>query len=184
MPKLLIMCAFLLLAAADSRAQESRPPLTVVPEVDLTRYTGTWYEIARLPNRFQDHCASDVTATYTLQDDGRLRVVNRCRKADGTWDDAAGIARTVGEEGPNARLKVRFAPRWLSFLPAVWGDYWIIGLAPDYSHAVVGDPDRKYLWVLARSPEMSEETLQAVLEPARAGGYDLSPLIRTTHTGQ
>jgi apolipoprotein D and lipocalin family protein len=156
--------------------------LTVVPSVELSRYIGTWYEIARLPNRFQDKCAGDVTATYSILEDGDIRVVNRCRQQNGENTEAEGRARRAASDGPNTKLKVRFAPAFLSFLPFVWGDYWIIDLAADYSYAVVGEPDRKYLWILARSREMDETLLNEILVRVRNQGYNTAPLIRTQHT--
>ncbi len=166
---------------ADGEGDASRP-LKVVPEVDLHRYVGTWYEIARKPNRFQSQCIGDVTATYTLLDDGDIAVVNRCRKEDGEWSEATGRARRTSEEQPNTKLKVRFAPAILSFLPFVWGDYWIILLAPDYSYAVIGEPDRKYLWILSRSSTMEEATFQEVLDQVKLNGYEVSDLVRTKHS--
>ena len=151
----------------------------VVPSVDLSRYAGTWYEIARLPNRFQEKCACNVTATYTLLENGEINVVNRCVTSEGDTTEAEGRARRASDEEPSARLKVRFAPGFLSFLPFVWGNYWIIDLAPDYSYAVIGEPDRKYLWILARQPALEETTLQRILANVAAQGYDLKTLIRT-----
>jgi apolipoprotein D and lipocalin family protein len=161
---------------------KSLGPLNVVDTVDLVRYSGKWYEIARLPNRFQEDCNSDVTATYSLLDDGDIKVVNRCRRENGESSEAEGRARRANIDGPVSKLAVRFAPAYLSFLPFVWGDYWIIDLAPDYSYAVVGEPDRKYLWILARSQEMDEALLGKILAKARSQGYDTAPLIRTKHT--
>src|SRR6187455_2680771 len=120
-------------------------PVRTVPLVDLDRYSGDWFEIARFPNRFQRQCVGDVRASYSRRPDGRLDVVNRCRTAEGETE-ARGVARIV-DDRTFAKLKVRFAPAWLSWLPMVWGDYWIIGMAPDYSWVVVGDPGRDYLWV-------------------------------------
>ncbi len=154
-------------------------PLDVVSSVDLSRYAGKWYEIARLPNRFQNHCTGNVSATYTVQKDGRIKVVNACRTTDGTTDSAEGIARRASEGGPSSKLKVRFAPAFLSFLPFVWGDYWILQLAPDYSYAVVGDPGRKYLWILARQPEIDQSTYDRLVAEAREDGFDVAKLIRT-----
>ena len=159
-----------------------RPPAEprVVDTVDLQRYVGTWYEVARFPNRFQDHCASDVVAEYSLRPDGRIDVVNRCRRADGSLDEARGVARRAGGgTGSNAKLEVRFAPAFLSFLPMVWGDYWILGLGPDYNWSVIGDPGRKYLWILSRTPALSEASCQQALEVARANGFDVSRLVPT-----
>ena len=164
---------------AFSQDETSAQPLRVVPAVDFSRYAGTWYEIARLPNRFQQNCAGEVTATYTLTEEGELGVVNRCRTADGEFTSAEGVARRADPDGPDAKLKVRFAPAFLSFLPFVWGDYWIIELAPDYRYVVIGEPKREYLWVLARTPRLEEEVLQNALGRALAQGYALGDLIRT-----
>ena len=153
--------------------------LRVVPTVDLSRYVGTWYEIARLPNRFQNDCAGNVTATYTLLDDGGMKVVNRCIKENGDTTVAEGRAKRAGDDEPTSKLKVRFAPAVLSFLPFVWGDYWIIDLAPDYSYAVVGEPKFEYLWVLSRTSFIEEKTFQEILQRTTQQGYDLSKLIRT-----
>ncbi len=175
--------ALLLLFPVLGFSQEGTvPPLQVVPTVDLDRYLGTWYEIARLPNRFQTHCAGDVTATYSWRDDGDLLVINRCRTADGQTSEAEGRAKIADKSGPNSKLKVRFAPGFLTFLPFVWGDYWIIGLAEDYSYAVIGEPARRYLWVLSRTPTMDEGTLQSVLDIIGKQGYDLTNLLRTSQT--
>jgi apolipoprotein D and lipocalin family protein len=161
-------------------ARQPTAPLRVVPEVDLRRYAGTWYEIARLPNKFQRACVSDVTATYALQPDNRIAVTNRCRESDGDIREARGVARRV-EGRPPSVLKVRFAPAVLSFLPMVWGDYNIIDLGADYDYAVVGTPDRSYLWILARRPEMDPPLYQRVLDGVRAQGFDVSALVATAH---
>jgi apolipoprotein D and lipocalin family protein len=154
-------------------------PLPTLDWVDLARYAGRWYEIARLPNRFQDQCAGDVAATYTLRPDGRVTVVNECRGRDGQTRRAAGVARRADKKGPASRLKVRFAPALLSFLPFVWGDYWIVDLDRDYRHAVVGDPSRKYLWILSRSPEMDAATYESLAVTAGRLGFDAARLVRT-----
>jgi apolipoprotein D and lipocalin family protein len=154
-------------------------PLPTQDWVDLARYAGRWYEIARLPNRFQEQCAGDVAATYTLRTDGRVTVVNECRRKDGTLARAEGVARRAEAKGPAARLKVRFAPAFLSFLPLVWGDYWIVELDRDYRYAVVGDPSRRYLWILSRRPEMDEATYASLTDRARALGFDTSRMLRT-----
>jgi apolipoprotein D and lipocalin family protein len=174
---LLVLFAALLVKAE----RKEREPLRVVPSLDLPRYAGLWYEVARLPNRFEEKCAGDVTAEYTLKENGRLKVVNRCRRKDGKMTEAAGEARRADRDGPNSRLEVRFAPSFLSFLPFVWGDYQVIELAPDYTYAVVGAPDRKYLWVLSRNPRLDEATYLRLLEAARSQGFDVSGMIRTRH---
>jgi apolipoprotein D and lipocalin family protein len=133
----------------QSAAAQAQTPVRTVPFVDLDRYLGDWFEIARFPNRFQRACVGDVRATYARRPDGRLDVANRCRTAEGETE-ARGVARIVDVRA-FAKLKVRFAPSWLSWLPMVWGDYWIIGLAPDYAWAVVGEPGRNYLWTRPRA---------------------------------
>jgi apolipoprotein D and lipocalin family protein len=168
-----------LTAALLVRAEKKDKELRVVESVDLSRYAGLWYEVARLPNRFEEKCAGDVTAEYTLEKPDRVKVVNRCRKRDGRVTGAEGVARLADKRGPNSCLEVRFAPSFLSFLPFVWGDYQIIELAPDYTHALVGSPDRKYLWILSRTPRLDEETFRRLSEAARAQGFDVSRLIRT-----
>jgi apolipoprotein D and lipocalin family protein len=167
-----------LFAAAPAHALQAAPVRTV-ERVDLDRYLGDWYEIARFPNRFQRRCAGDVRASYARRPDGRIDVVNRCRTADG--DIAAkGVARIV-DPRTSAKLKVRFAPAFLSFLPFVWGDYWILGLAEDYSWAVVGSPDREYLWILSRTPALDDERLAAAMDVVRVNGFDPARLEPTGH---
>ena len=155
--------------------------MRTVARVDLDRYAGEWREVARFPNRFQDQCASDVVATYARRADGRIDVFNRCRREDGTIDEAAGVARIV-DTSSNAKLEVRFAPAWLSWLPMVWGDYWIIGLADDFSWATVGSPDRDYLWILSRAPALNQEAWDAAVDAARANGFDVTRLQKTAVT--
>jgi apolipoprotein D and lipocalin family protein len=128
--------------------------LEVVQSVDLTRYAGRWYEIARLPNSFQKKCADSVTANYTMREDGKIKVINRCRKASGEYATAQGEAKIVDKK-TNAKLKVTF------FWP-FYGDYWILDLRPNDEYAAVGEPHRKYLWILSRSPRMDEALYQAV----------------------
>ncbi len=176
-------CALLALAAVV-KADKKREPLRVVPSVDPERYAGKWYEIARLPNRFQKKCAGDVTADYAVREDGGFDVLNRCRKPDGAVTSAKGQARVASKRGPNSKLEVRFAPGYLSFLPFVWGDYQVIDLAPDYSYALVGEPGRKYLWVLSRTPRMDDETYGRAVARGAAEGFDVSKLMKTEQSGQ
>ena len=154
---------------------DAERPLQVVPAVDLARYAGKWYEIARLPNRFQRKCASDTSAMYTIRGDGKINVVNECRMADGRITSAKGVAQVASKAGPNTKLKVTF------FWP-FYGDYWIIDLDPDYRWAVVGEPDRKYLWILGRDRRMEEGLFDSIVARIKAQGYDLTNLIRTTHS--
>jgi len=148
------------------------PPLQTVAHVELSRYLGSWYEIASFPQRFQRGCTA-TTATYTLRADGDIDVLNRCRKGsiDGEEKAARGRARVV-DRATNAKLEV-------SFFRPFWGDYWIIDLGADYEHAVVGHPGRDYLWILSRAPTMREATYEGILARLKAKGYDTSRLKRT-----
>lgn len=148
------------------------PPLETVAHVELSSYLGTWYEIASFPQFFQRGCTA-TTATYTLRDDGDIDVLNRCRKGslDGELKSALGRARVV-DRSTNAKLEV-------SFFGPFWGDYWIINLAADYSYAVVGHPDRDYLWILARTPTMSDVTYKSIIVRLQEQGYETSRLVHT-----
>ena len=162
----------LLLLAAPALA---KPTLHAVPDLDLARYAGTWTEIARLPMYFERKCARDVTATYTPREDGTLAVSNACVREDGVRMVSEGVARQPGTDP--AKLEVRFAPAWLSALPFVWADYWVIAIDADYQWAIVGEPDREYLWFLSREPSLDARTFEGLKGRARMMGYDLSELI-------
>jgi apolipoprotein D and lipocalin family protein len=149
-------------------------PVTPVAQVDLDRYVGKWFEIAAFPMYFQRDCVGDTTAEYALAPDGSVSVTNRCR-TDGGFDQAEGKA-TVVEGSNNARLKVSF------FWP-FRSDYWVVGLDPDYRWAVVGNPNRRFLWVLSRTPQLPQESLEAALKAAADQGYDLKQLRYTAQGG-
>ena len=158
------------------------PPLETVARVDLDRYQGRWYEIARLPNFFQRKCAGEVTAEYAPLGDGTVSVHNRCVTGDGGVAEVTGIARPADRSGTNARLEVSFLPKWLRWVPFTWGDYWVISLGEDYDHVLVGTPDRGYLWVLARTPELREDVYQRLMDRAAASGFDVKAVVRTSAT--
>lgn len=165
-------------------AAAANAPLPVVAHLDLQRYSGTWHEIARLPNSFQKKCVGgDVSAEYTPLPSGDISVLNSCRTADGSISRAQGLARRVppekGEAPDVGRLQVRFAPSWLSWLPMVWGDYRVMEIAEDYSTALVGTADRQYLWLLARQPHMVPADVQRWLDKAAALGFDKQAVILT-----
>lgn len=164
--------------AQDRPSVVRAEPLTAVDRLDVGRYLGTWYEIAKYPNRFQAKCVADTQALYRRRDDGQIDVINRCRQADGAMTEAVGRARQVGA-ADSPRLEVRFAPAWLSWLPMVWGDYWVIDLDPAYQLAAVSEPSREYLWVLSRTPTVDASAYQALLERLQAKGFDLSKLDKT-----
>jgi apolipoprotein D and lipocalin family protein len=173
----IVLCIMVTMMNIQAYAQQE---VKTVAFVSVDRYVGKWYEVARFPNQFQTKCTGDVTAEYQKRDDGRLGVVNRCRMEGRKFEQVAGVARIVDTDS-NAKLKVRFAPAWLGWLPQVWGDYWIVGLAQDYSYAVVGDPRREYLWVLSRTPNMPEESYQAAVRQAGEQSFDVTKLVRTKH---
>lgn len=145
--------------------------VTTVPSVDLARYLGKWYEIARYPNRFQDDCVRNTSAEYSLKPNGKIKVVNRCIEADGSENKATGRAYVV-EGTQNAQLRVSF------FWP-FYGDYWIIDLDKDYQYAVVGTPNREYLWILSRTPKLPQPLLQQAQKNILQQGFDLNKLIYT-----
>ncbi|ALF60462.1 lipocalin family protein [Psychrobacter urativorans] len=156
---------------------------TAVDSVDLDQYAGTWYEIGRLPMYFQRNCARDVTATYTGKADGSgIDVLNQCRKEDGSMMSANGLAKAVDSSG--SKLKVTFLPSWIRWLPVGKADYWVLARDADYKTALVGMPNRKYLWLLARSPNISQQTYAKYRQIAQQQGYDLKEFKLTTQTNQ
>ncbi|MGE5713971.1 MAG: lipocalin family protein [Betaproteobacteria bacterium] len=170
----IVIAAGLVATAAVAGAPE--PPLATVGSIDIARYAGLWYEVANYPNRFQKVCVRNTTAEYSVRDDGNVRVVNRCATADGT-SSVDGLARRVGDS--TDKLEVSFLPAALRWLPIGWGDYWVIGLAPDYRYAVVGEPSRKYLWVLSRTPTLAAEDRRTIDALLRERGYDPALLVAT-----
>jgi len=170
-PYLLLQAALLVSIVSTAFAgsdAENEPTVTTVPHVDLERYTGLWYEIAKIPNRFQKQCARGTTAKYLLREDGRITVVNRCVKKGGELDEAEGVAK-IEDTTSNAKLKVSFVSfiGWRPF----WGDYWVIGLDKDYRWAVIGTPNRKYGWVLARTPTLDDDTMEKIFAILERNGY-------------
>jgi apolipoprotein D and lipocalin family protein len=170
-----------LAVAASAGAAYAKPPSTV-QHVDLQRYVGTWYEVARFPMFFQRKCARDVTATYSLNADGTVKVDNRCIKSNGDTMQADGQATVV--DASNSKLEVTFLPEFLRWLPFGQGDYWILKLDAKYQTALVGSPDREYLWILSRNPQISQQTYLDYVEAARSQGYDINQLVRTQQTAR
>ncbi len=163
------IAVFMVLTPAKGWADKTEGD--VVKYVDINRYMGKWYEIARYPNRFQKGCVNS-TAQYSLRDDGRVTVVNTCIK-DGSRRKTKSVRGKawVVDTATNAKLKVSF------FWPFS-GDYWIIQLAEDYSYAVVGHPKKNYLWILSRTPEMDEKVYSQIREKLVAQEYDPDMLIK------
>ena len=168
-----LLCLMLLSGCAGGGREQ--PPETV-GVVDLQRYQGTWYELARLPMFFQRNCIRSE-ANYQLQADGSVAVTNRCETEDGDWQEAKGEA-VPQEAGITDRLWVRF-DNWFSrlFPGLTKGHYWVLYLDEGYSTALVGSPDRKYLWLLARDTEVDQATRDRLLSEAERRGYDTSELI-------
>lgn len=173
--------------AAFAQTNPASLPLATVPTVDLQRYQGTWHQIALYPNRFQKSCVSNTRAQYLPQASGTVQVTNQCRTAEGKEMQVVGQARpargavlTNNQLAP-PQLQVRFAPAWLAWLPFVWGDYWVIQLAADYRYAVVGEPSREYLWVLARETQISAADWLAIETKLKEQGYDPARLVREKH---
>ncbi len=167
-----LMIPFLIIGCAYSGNKDAPPP-EVVSSVDLQRYMGTWYEIARYPNSFQKDCFA-VKATYKLLENGRVSVFNQCRlgSQSGELTTVKGVARVV-DPATKARLKVSF------FWPFS-GDYWIIELGKHYEYAVVGHPKRTYLWILCRNRHMDDDVYRSILERLEnEKGYNVSKLIKT-----
>jgi apolipoprotein D and lipocalin family protein len=148
-------------------------PLDTVDHVDLNRYLGKWFEIARLPLSWENKCAANVTATYAPRPDGKLKVLNSCVKSDGKVTQSKGTAKIASKKDrSNSKLTVTF------FWPFS-GDYWILDLDPDYRWALVGKPSRKNLWILSRTPNLDRETVDKLLEKGNALGFDTSRIIMT-----
>lgn len=163
----------------NTKAQDMDKSPVTVDSVNLNRYAGLWYEIAKIPNRFQKNCARNTTATYKLRDDGKIEVINKCIEENGDTNTAEGVAK-VTDTATNAKLEVSFV-RILGF-QLFWGDYWIIGLDKDYSYAVVGTPSRKYGWILSRTPMLSSENINKIFELLKKQGYNPKDFVMTKQT--
>ncbi len=148
--------------------------ITPVSDFELDRYLGTWYEIARLDHKFERGLKA-VTATYSLNDDGSVKVVNSGINIEtGKSETATGKAKFVGATN-QGHLKV-------SFFGPFYGSYVIYDLDQDaYQHALVAGPDRSYMWLLSRTPVISDSRYQALLDIASDNGYDTSQLIQVDH---
>jgi apolipoprotein D and lipocalin family protein len=170
------LAAWVPLASAQPQSSEASPaPLESIASLDVPRYMGTWYEVAKYPNWFQKRCIANTSATYAVQSNGMLQVINRCQKEDGSMSEALGAAKQVGD-ATSPKLEVRFAPAWLSFLPFVWGNYWVIDLDPQYQLAAVSEPSRKYLWILSRTQTVEPKAYEALLQRLKQQGFNLDAI--------
>ena len=164
-----------LFQAGETSGAEVKP-LSTVGTVDLNRYAGRWYEIARLPNFFEKADMQNITADYNLLPSGMVSVRNSSLRASGKKSRAFGVGRSTDKS--NAKLKVSFAPAIFRVFPFVWGDYWIVDLDTDYQWALVGEPTRKFLWILSRKPYIAEADFQGLCHKASREGFAVTRLVR------
>ena len=175
-----------LIGCLVAAAQAQPTPLSALPSLDVPAYMGTWYQVAWFPNRFQKQCVSDTATSYRLLEDGQVEVVNRCRLADGQFDDIRGVARPSasalrGDRLEPAQLEVSFLPAALRWLP-IWGSYWVIQIADDGRYAVVSEKEREYLWVLSRKPALLPADETAIRSRLVQQGFDLVRWQTHPHT--
>lgn len=171
MKSILIIFFTILLTRCSSPQEKSLPVLVTVKQVDLNKYIGLWYEIAKIPNSFQDQCAYGTTAEYKIDEDGDIIVTNSCYDEDGKLDVAEGLAKVV-DKNTNAKLEVSFVS-FLGIRP-FWGDYWIIGLDENYQWVVVGTPSRKYGWILSRTPFLPDSIMESIYSLLKSQNYNPS----------
>lgn len=166
--------------AVGTIAYAQAKPLPTVEKVELDKYLGVWYEVARKPMFFERKCAFNVTATYTLNENGNIVVDNKCADQDGNFQQSLGEAFVVNAPF-NSKLKVSFLPEGVRWIPVGRGDYWILKLDEDYQTVLVGEPRRKYLWVLSRIPNPKKEIIHEYLNYAKSLGYDIHDVIYPEH---
>ncbi|MDM1248512.1 lipocalin family protein [Acinetobacter sp. R933-2] len=178
--KKILFISGLILLAAVTLANIGAEKIPTAQQVDLTKYLGTWHEIARKPLFFQKKCDYNVTAHYSLNEQGNLKVDNQC------WDQNHNLQQSIGEafvkNAPeNTKLTVSFLPNAIRWLPVARSDYWILKIDQNYQVVLVGSPNKKYLWILSRSPKIEQTVLDEYLNYAKSLGFDLSDLTYTVH---
>lgn len=166
------LCLIMLLSAPT---WASFTPQTV-PKVDLNRYMGKWYEVAKIPNTFQKTCISDITVNYTLLANNHVAGVNTCRKANGELYQLAVDGKV--QDASNAKIVFKITSSWLRFIPMIRADYWIVDLANDYSYAAVATADGKYLWILARQPQLAESVYLQIVQRVAKLGFATDKLVK------
>jgi apolipoprotein D and lipocalin family protein len=174
---LISVCAIQSVFAENASTRKANEPVTSVKSMELPKYLGRWYEIARLPMFFQRHCAGNVTATYSLNPDSTIKVDNQCLKKNG--DPMQSIGQAVPVDESHAKLSVTFLPSWLRWTGLAKAPYWVLKIDDDYTTALVGEPSRKYLWILSRTPKISPAVYQEYVSEAQRQGFDISQLIVT-----
>lgn len=174
MHRLLHLGWLALLTFTACNGQPSDIDKTVVNQLEIDKYLGTWYEIARYDHSFE-RGMEGVTATYSMRDDGKIKVVNAGYKEglNGKQSEAVGKAKIPDPEQP-AKLKV-------SFFWFFYGDYYVLDLDPNYQWALIGSSSDKYLWILSRHPKMDEALYQQLLAKLSQRGYDVDLLIKVNH---
>ena len=176
--KVIVLSALLILGCSVISAKDL--PLDTVEYVDLIKYSGRWFEIARIDQSFQKGCTA-VEANYIIRKDGDIDVINSCRLGSPDGEFKSGTARAwVKDKKSNAKLKVQFFLKKIK-LNLFAGDYWIIDLADDYSYAMVGDPSRKYFWILSRTKNMDDHLYDELIARARSWDFPVEKVIKTIH---
>jgi apolipoprotein D and lipocalin family protein len=179
--KIAVGSAILAGLCAVTMAYAKTEPLPTVSKIELDRYLGTWYEVARKPLSFQNKCDRNVSAQYTLNENGNVQVDNRCYGKEGQLYQSIGEA-FVQNAPYNSKLKVSFLPEMVRWLPVGRGDYWILKIDENYQTVLVGEPDRKYMWILSRDPQPKQAVIQEYLDYAQSVGYNLDDVIHTKQT--
>lgn len=165
-------------------AQGTQPrPVEAVPRLDLDRFMGQWFEIARTPNSHERECARDVVSTYERISDAAVDIASACRHTDGE-EERGNVIAHVRDPVSKSKLELRYAPRALGWLPFVWDDYWVLTIAPTYAYALIGEPSRESLWILARTPTLDDATYDELVAVAAAQGFDTGKLARTPQSGR
>ena len=176
---MILFGSFAAVAGGESYTVPATVPATV-PSVDLNRYIGRWYEVASIPQFFQRKCVRNTTAEYSLAQDGMIKVVNSCETESGERTVAEGRAQVV-DTVTNSKLKVTFV-KFIGWIFAFGGNYWILDLSPDYSYAVVGDPTLKYLWILSRESSLNFSNYVAIEKNLKEIGYDTCSILTSIQT--
>ena len=179
MKKAILFFSILLTGVALGKSYK---PLDTVKNLNLERYMGSWYEVASIPQRFQSQCVANTTAEYELLDNGKVVVINKCEKKDGSISTAYARARVNKKYKDQSKLQVTFVSIWKWWIWLFGGDYWVMKLGDDYEYAVVGHPNRKYLWILSREPVMDEKQLADLEQYITTQGYD-SCKVKITQEG-